>query len=181
MPKSRGFTLIEILVAVLVLALGLIGLAALQATGIKNVQTAYNRSQAIHLAQDMADRIRANTSAAAVYADVDNNGPDVGQSPLPGGTNVSACLSSCTVQQLAQNDVYHWKQAIDSALPSGCGSIARGNGSASAISNGCGGQIPANVMGLTSNTYIITINWDEDGDGQVGASDPNFIMSFQLL
>ena len=103
MPKSRGFTLIEILVAVLVLALGLIGLAALQATGIKNVQTAYNRSQAVHLAQDMADRIRANTSAAAVYADVDSNGPDVGQSPLPGGTNVGACSSSCTVQELAEN------------------------------------------------------------------------------
>lgn len=59
MQKQTGFTLIEILVTVIVLSIGLLGLAGLQATSFKFNSTAYQRSQATSLAYDIADRIRA--------------------------------------------------------------------------------------------------------------------------
>ena len=64
MIRQKGFTLLEVLVAVLVLAIGLLGLAGLQATSLRVNQSASMRSQATNLAYDMADRIRANRGAA---------------------------------------------------------------------------------------------------------------------
>lgn len=69
-PTGRhqaGFTMIEVLITVLVLSIGLLGLAALQATGLKESQMAYMRSQAVLLAYDMADRIRANSVQSDQY------------------------------------------------------------------------------------------------------------------
>jgi len=60
----RGMTLIEVLVALLVLAIGLLGLAGLQLTGLKANHSAYLRSQATLLAQDITERMRVNRSAA---------------------------------------------------------------------------------------------------------------------
>jgi type IV pilus assembly protein PilV len=178
--RIDGFTLIEVLVSIIVLAMGLIGLASLQATGVKNIQISYNRSQAVHLAQDIADRIRANKSAASTYADVDQNGiGDIQQSPLPGGTLVPICAQAagCTPVQLAKNDIYQWTKALKAALPDGaCGSVGRASASNTAVSNGCGGQIKAEINAKSTDTYIISINWDEDGDGE----DPNFVLDFAL-
>ena len=67
MNKNAGFTLIEVLIAMLVLAVGLLGLAGLQATSLRNNQSAYNRSQATQLAYDIADRMRANSAGIASY------------------------------------------------------------------------------------------------------------------
>ncbi len=183
MKKSSGFTFIEVLVAVMILALGLIGLAALQATGVKNIQTAYNRSQAIHLAQDIADRIRANSLVAATYADVNSNGaPDFGESTLPPGDTTNTCTSgTCTAVQLAKADIGDWRAALKRFLPSGCGVIIRGTGAAgTAQNNGCDGQVPAAALSASDRTYTIIINWDENNSGQTDASDPNFLMSFEL-
>lgn len=74
--RQAGFTMIEVLITVLVLSIGLLGLAALQATGLKESQMAYMRSQAVLLAYDMADRIRANPIQSGQY-DVDLT-PDAG-------------------------------------------------------------------------------------------------------
>ena len=60
MKKNTGFTLIEVLIAMIVLAVGLLGLAGLQATSLRNNQSAYNRIKATQLAYDIADRMRAN-------------------------------------------------------------------------------------------------------------------------
>ena len=62
MNKNTGFTLIEVLIAMIILAVGLLGLAGLQATSLRNNQSAYNRSVATQLAYDIADRMRANYS-----------------------------------------------------------------------------------------------------------------------
>lgn len=183
MHKAGGFTLIEILVAVLVLALGLLGLAGLQANGVKNTQLAYNRSQAIHLAQDIADRIRANSAAVGTYADVNNNNQrDTTEATKPKGQKVAACLTSagCSKEQLAQTDIRQWHDSIAYALPAGCGSVVRGTGAAGGgdVDNGCGGKVPENLA--TSTQITISINWDENNDGNVDQDDPNFMMSFEL-
>ncbi len=69
-PRRRdaGFTLLEILVTMLVLAIGLLGIAAMQLRGLQYSHDAYLRSQISILAYDMADRMRLNRAAAATYA-----------------------------------------------------------------------------------------------------------------
>ncbi len=62
--RQRGMTLIEILVTVLVLAVGLLGMASLTVGSLKNNQGAFLRTQATILAYDMADRMRANSAEA---------------------------------------------------------------------------------------------------------------------
>ncbi len=62
--KQLGFSLMEVLIALLVMSIGLLGLAALQATSLKANHSAYQRSQAIFLAYDIIDRMRANRNLA---------------------------------------------------------------------------------------------------------------------
>ncbi|MGZ8174784.1 MULTISPECIES: type IV pilus modification protein PilV [Methylobacter] len=116
MKTNSGFTLIEVLIAMLVLAVGLLGLAGLQATSLKNNQSAYNRSQATQLAYDLADRIRANVAGKANYTAV-----------LPSSATAKEnCLTTtgCSPADLAENDLFEWNSAVSNNLPSGIGTIA---------------------------------------------------------
>ena len=60
----QGFSLIEVLVSVVVLSIGLLGLAALQVSGLRVGQSSFYRAQAAQFATDMADRLRANAGEA---------------------------------------------------------------------------------------------------------------------
>lgn len=112
MNKNTGFTLIEVLIAMLVLAVGLLGLAALQASSLRNAQSAYNRSIATELAYDMVDRMRANIPGKATYI----IGP---------ATQIVNCVNTigCTTAQMAKNDLYEWNLAVNTNLPSGASSV----------------------------------------------------------
>lgn len=106
-PKqAKGLTLIETLIALLVLAVGLIGLAWLQASGLRNNHSAYLRTQATVLAHDVTDRMRANRTAA-----------------LGGNYNIAigAAPSGAGVPFV---DLTSWKNALAQSLPAGDGSIA---------------------------------------------------------
>lgn len=100
----KGFTLLEVLVALVILSVGLLGLAGLQTTGIRNNHSANLRSQATILAYDIADRIRANKTNSAAYAVA------IGGDPSGGGT-------------LAEGDIDEWLNALSERLPDGDGSI----------------------------------------------------------
>lgn len=63
---ARGFSLIEVLVAVLVFALGMLGIAALQATALRNSQSAYERSQGVMETYSILDSMRANRDVALI-------------------------------------------------------------------------------------------------------------------
>lgn len=107
---EHGFSLIEVLVAVVILAIGLIGLAALHTQSMRFNFSAYLRSQATAFAYDMSDRMRANWIAANAGAyDI-----DIGDSAA-GGSTVAAA------------DLLEWKTALAATLPSGDGAVARNN------------------------------------------------------
>ena len=115
MQKQRGFTLIEILVAMVVLAIGLLGLAGLQSTALQFTSSAYLRSQATSLAYDMADRMRVNRQAA-LAGDYD---PENLENPPP------ACAVVALAGTIAAQDILAWRNALACTLPLGTGSITR--------------------------------------------------------
>jgi len=104
---QRGFTLMEVLVALLILSFGLLGLAALQGSALKGTHGASLVSQASLLAQDMADRIRANPGQAA-YDGFESDCPD----PMPD-------------TPLVDVDLAEWSCAVAALLPAGAGTIDR--------------------------------------------------------
>jgi len=101
--RGRGFTLVEALVALLALSIGLLGVAALQLSGLKNNLSAAWRSQATYLAYDVIDRMRANRDRRTDYRCVQ------GPAPNPGG--------------VATTDLQAWKANLGAALPGGDGTV----------------------------------------------------------
>lgn len=142
--------MVEILVTVIVFSIGLLGIIGMQATGLRNNTTAYNRSQATILAYDLADRARANPLGAASYNYT---------SSLPTAT-VAACqtTSGCSNSQMAQYDVYNWLQDLAAGLPAGTGTICLDSTPDDGTPSGfaCDGS---------GSVYAIKVWWDEERDG----------------
>ena len=133
--------MIEVLVALLVLAIGLLGLAALQATGQRYSGNASLRTQAIILAQDMIERMRANQTAVAATPSATAETFYNITTKLTVAT--PDCSSSCTTANMAIYDVKNWQTNVSSLLPDGAGTIS--------VTGPVGGVY----------TVITTINWRE--------------------
>jgi len=113
LSRSAGFTLIEVLVSVLVLSIGLLGLASLQATSLRFNNDSSAQTQASYLASDMADRMRANVNKLAAY---------VAQSGSAGTEHTNCYTGGCSQDEMVENDFYEWQTSLDT-LPSGQGTI----------------------------------------------------------
>jgi type IV pilus assembly protein PilV len=113
--RRSGFTLIETLVALLVVSVGLIGLAALQIRAVAAGAEAVHRSIAIGLSVSMAERIRANRTATVAYsAAAADAGCDAAVAAAPG---------DCSPPELAASDLFVWQREVVQTLPGGRGSI----------------------------------------------------------
>lgn len=176
MINNKGFTLIEVLIAMLVLAVGLLGLAALQVTGLRNNLSAYHRSQATILAYDMADRMRANVADTSALADQSASVYNTMAATAANVQNTCKLVAgACTAAQMAQNDLFEWNRAI-------AGGVAAGNGlpAIPATLPAGVGTIVGVLTGVApsqSMIYTISISWDDNRDGNNNLS---FQMSFQL-
>lgn len=116
--KEAGFSLVEVLITVLVLAIGLLGLAGLQTSGLQLNHSAYQRSQATFLAYSILDRMRGSrTNARNGEYDV-----DYGDTPATG--------------TIPGDDVNDWKQDIAAVLPIGDGQICRSNDGVNCVGSG---------------------------------------------
>lgn len=102
--SQQGFTLIEVLFAVLILSVGILGMAGLQVTSVQENRSALLRAQAVQLANSMLDRLRANPTAtyqSVTYADAPST--------------VTNCMAnSCDVAQMAAFDTTEWQCSINS-------------------------------------------------------------------
>lgn len=105
--SNSGFSLLEVLIALLVLAVGLLGIAALQGVALKTNHGAYLRSQATFLAYDMMDRMRANRTAA-----------------LSGDYNLAMSADPAGGASLADEDLQDWiDNNVSVLLPAGDGEV----------------------------------------------------------
>jgi type IV pilus assembly protein PilV len=133
-PRQSGFSLIEVLVTIAILMIGLLGLAALQTNATIAEMEAYQRSQALVLVQDMADRIAANKANADSYKRV-----DIGLTPpAPCGATPGADLDLC-----------EWNNKL-----AGAAEVTAGGGRTGAMigARGC-------ITEPTPNVYMITVAW----------------------
>jgi type IV pilus assembly protein PilV len=110
---SCGFSLVEVLIAIVVLSVGLLGLAGLQATGLRNNHSAYLRSIATLQAYDMADRMRANIQGVQAGA----------YDSISGTPTAPDCSVSCAPSVIATLDNSQWNTSNASLLPSGTGTV----------------------------------------------------------
>ncbi len=112
MKRQRGVSLVEVLVAILVIGIGMLGVMGLQGRALQHSQQSYLHGQAMLLANDMADRIRLNRGVASRYR------LEVGD-PLPSVADNQCIANACTVSQLADWDMRVWRQSLLNALPQG--------------------------------------------------------------
>lgn len=138
LDQQRGTTLLEVLVTIVILAIGLLGLAGLQARLQTSEMEAYQRSQALILLNDMASRIATNRANAASY----ETGADA---PL-GGTE--ACPTTTATRQ--EVDAGEWCEALKGASEA----LDGGNVGAMVGGRGCVEAIPG-VVG----EYLVTVAW----------------------
>lgn len=114
MKKQQGYSLLEVLVSVVVLSIGMLGIAALQANAIKYNQSAHLRAVAITQVGNMADRMLANST-----------GVNAGAYDNISGTPSNPSCSVCTSTQVAQRDAHEWNTINSQLLPNGQGTVTR--------------------------------------------------------
>jgi type IV pilus assembly protein PilV len=120
---ATGATLVEALITLLVLSIGLLGMAALQLTSMRENAGALHHSQAIWLAYEMADRMRANLDHRPSTPPHDRSDHYDGIS-VTGSEAADSCGAgaACTFEQMADFDAAEWGKAI-AGLPGGEGSV----------------------------------------------------------
>jgi type IV pilus assembly protein PilV len=105
--KQRGFSLVEVLIALIIMSVGMLGIAGLYVQSMQAGRTSMFRHHAVTLAGDVADRIRANPRAGVNYAGVGADNGCVGT-----GAN-------CNEVAMAANDIFLWDQQVTESLPGG--------------------------------------------------------------
>ncbi len=130
------------LIALIVLSLGLLGMASLQITGLRSLSMGKTRTQVTYLAYEMADRIRANPVGA-------QNGHYDGTAVITTIINCEGQENACEPASMAQFDMSQWAQGL-TQVPGGTGQIASNEPS----------------------RYIITVRWDEEMRGATGLNCP---------
>ena len=110
---TQGFTLLEVMVALAIFSVGLLGLGGLLVVSIKTNHSAYNRTQATFLAQTMADRIRANRMG--LWTNLYNGDYSSATAAAPANTCEGA--SGCSVEDAVKRDKAIWSSQLVAFLP----------------------------------------------------------------
>ncbi len=143
--RINGFTLLEVLIAMLIMAIGVLGITALQFKGLQYNQDAYYRSQVNLIAYDIADRMRLNQANAATYATSLTNWAVPATAP-------TGCNQTGTAAVGVASDLACWKLQLYTALPP---------------------DSIANINNDGSGLYTVTLTW-QDREGNPHAIEYTF-------
>jgi type IV pilus assembly protein PilV len=155
--KQIGVGLIEVLVALMVVSIGLLGVASLYTSSLQAKTTSLSRLKAVSLASDIADRIRANPTAVASYL-----------LSVAGTTTATNCATAtCTDTQMAASDLNQWNTNITSSVTGLPG----------------GAAVKRSIVQTTAATattpavLTITLIWRE---ASAGANDLSYSLQVQI-
>lgn len=135
LKRNAGFTLLEVMVALVIFSIGLLGLASLQGQSVQFSHSAYLKSQATFYAYDVLDKMRANRIVALAgnyNATISTTGTDTGCYDDTG---------NCSTSDMALHDIFDWKQLI-ATLPDGEGSIT-------------------STVSATTTKFLVTVSWTD--------------------
>jgi len=147
--NQRGFSLIEALVAFLILSVGMLGIASLQVISLKAGHTATLRTVAVIKTEEMFERIRNNPLVLDpnVTGSYDSSINDWGDNN--GCNDYTGTIVKCGGAKLARDDIYNWKADLKTSLPDNVGTTA-----SIGVVDKVAGVLPAAIV-------TITINWQE--------------------
>lgn len=148
--RQSGFSLIEVLVAVLIMAVGILGVAGLQVVSMQMNRAALFRVEALQFGNDMLDRMRANPDATYDGIDFDDE---------PSFT-MDCFANNCTIDQMAEFDIALWKCQInpvdaDGDLYSACDSLGFTAASAGLPEGG-------GAIALAADVHAVSVRWQMD-------------------
>jgi len=112
-PHQRGFTLVEVMIAILIFGVGLLAVASLQGVARKASYEAVQRTTATHLAESLLERMRANPPGLDVY--VANAVVWEGAQPVGDPT---ACTAACSADAMAAADLAQWWELVEGSTES---------------------------------------------------------------
>lgn len=142
--KQSGFTLLEVMIALVIFSVGLLGLASIQGEALRSNNAAYMRTIAMQYTYNMADIIRTATDGdGVVVGTFDNVTSALGSVPTPCIVNDNT--TNCSLSEMATFDIYTWKKHLADELPSGRGTVTK-----------------------SGNIYQIKVMWDENHTGTTG-------------
>jgi type IV pilus assembly protein PilV len=144
MKRTYGFTLIEVLVAVVVVSLGMLGVAGTLLTATRSSTSNYLKQQAVQYAYDIVDRMRAN-DAIAIQTAAGANPYVVALLPATAEPTPICDAAACNATQMGYYDVWQWQKLLGKNLPSGMGSVA----------------VTPGTNGFTTTTVTVTVQWSD--------------------
>lgn len=145
--RQRGFTLIEVLIAVFVMTVGLLSLAALQTRQLTDSHSSKMRQIATAQAYALSDLMRTNRVSLGS-----------GDFNSPGSTVTAACMTAagCTDAQMAQTGFANWLDQLSRTLPGGTGTVCLDS------TPNDGVPLAAQCDGLTTGMYVIKVWWKDE-------------------
>jgi type IV pilus assembly protein PilV len=150
----QGFTLLEVLIALLVMSIGLLGIGKMMLLSARANDSAYMRSQATALGYTILDAMRANR-ATALLQGYDTANPNL----VPASQGCALAAPGCTGDLQASNDTFLWNQSLAAELPGGTGTVVTAQG-------------PDIQTGATNVTATVTVTWiDKVADQSFGAGN----------
>ena len=159
MFKQSGFSLIEALVAFLILSIGLLGIASLQMISLKAGKTAEMRTVAVIKAEEILERIRNNPEQVMDYI---SGAGDLGVNN--GCNDAGGTVTMCTTAQMVEDDIYNWKEDLKTSLP-----------------NNTTTNATVEVVVASSLAKVtVTINWQERNTETQTMDDMNYSVSTQI-
>lgn len=173
MHRAQGFTLVEILIAVVIFSIGLLGIAGLQVAGMRFTHGSQLRTLAVSQVESMTDLMRANPYAMqkGLY--------NVRETTIPKTDTPDCATLECTSVERAAYDLKTWNYKQDNApLQSNEGTLPGGDGVVCRDSTPNDGTSGAWACDDTGDVYAIKVEWQErtvgENDvGKAGKSDAN--------
>ena len=154
--RQTGFSLLEVMIAITILSVGVLGIASLQATSSVLTESSMHRSQAAALAIEIVERMRVNTTEAKA------GNYNISVLPTP-TTNCNGPSKDCSTAQMKDHDLRVWSQRVVALLPSGGATIS------SSTDNGID---PVDIT--------VTMQWD-DSRGRNPAVEEAFTFKLEGL